>query len=88
MLLNGTRRKMDLIEVFCSPNSMMTHTAQKAGLNAERWTKDDFDLETEEGYQAAEQRLRKLRPKRLWLSPECGPFPKCKTSTNETPNKY
>ena len=65
---------MDLIEVFCSTNSMMTQTAQKAGLNAERWTKDDFDLETEEGYQAAEQRLRELRPRRLWISPECGPF--------------
>ena len=76
---------MDLVEAFCSPKSMMTQTAQKAGLKAERWTKDGFDLETEEGYQAAEKRLRKLRPKRLGLSPECGPFPKCKTSTNELP---
>ena len=34
---------------------MMTQTAQKAGLKAGRWTNDDFDLETEEGYQSAEK---------------------------------
>ena len=87
MILNGTRRKMDLVEAFCSPNSMMTHTAQTAGLNAERWTKDDFDLETEEGYQAAEQRLRELRPRRLWLSPECGPFSQMQNINQRSPEQ-
>ena len=78
---------MDLVEAFCSPKSMMTQTAQKAGLKAERWTKDGFDLETEEGYQAAEKRLRKLRPKRLGLSPECGPFSQMQNINQRTPEQ-
>ena len=64
---------------------MMTHTAQRAGLKAERWTNDDFDLETEDGYQAAERRLRELRPRRLWLSPECGPFPQMQNINQRSP---
>ena len=87
MLLSGTRRKMDLVEAFCSPNSMMTQPAQRAGLNAERWTKDDFDLETEEGHHAAEQRLRELRPRRLWLSPECGPFSQMQNINQRSPEQ-
>ena len=35
---------MDLIEVFCSPNSRLTQTAQDANLKAERWTLEEFDL--------------------------------------------
>ena len=47
----------DLVEAFCSPDSMLTKTAQAAGLSCERWTHQDYDLATEEGYLEAEQRL-------------------------------
>ena len=49
MLLNQDHGKTDLVEVFCSPKSMLTHTAQQSGLIAEWWTIDDVDLATELG---------------------------------------
>jgi len=58
----------------CSENSMLCFCAEKAGLTSERWTKETFDLSTHQGAHYAEARFRSLRPKRLWLSPPCGPF--------------
>ena len=52
----------------------MTQTANKSGFRAERWTKEDFDLSRPSGYSQAARRLKELKPKRLWLSPECGPY--------------
>ena len=69
MLLKGGKEHIDLVEVFCSPTSTMTKTAQNAGLKAERWTKEDFDLSKPSGCQLAMERLKELKPKRLWLSP-------------------
>ena len=48
MLLNKNHGETDLVEVFCGSQSMMTTIAQRSGLKAERWTKDDVDLETAE----------------------------------------
>ena len=66
MLVHNKDKHMDLLEVFCEPTSQLTTSAQGAGLKAERWTKEDFDLSQPAGCQAAMQRLRELRPKRLW----------------------
>ena len=77
----------DLVEAFCSPDSMLTKVALASGLSAERWTHQDYDLSTEEGYLQAEQRLRQLRPKRLWLSPECGPFSQMQNVNQRTPEQ-
>ena len=74
----------DLIEAFCSHDSMLTKVAQQAGLKCERWTIDDFDLSTEEGYEQAEARLRELQPRRVWLSPECGPFSQLQNANQRT----
>ena len=35
---------MGLIEVFCSPNSSLTQTAQDAKLKAERWALEECDM--------------------------------------------
>ena len=74
MLIHNPEEQLDLLEVFCSPSSTMTQTANNSGLKAERWTIDEFDLSRESGYFQAACWLRELKPKRLWLSPECGPF--------------
>ena len=74
MLLKDGKEQTDLVEVFCSPTSTLTKTAQSHGLKAERWTKEDFDLSRPSGCQLAMERLRQLRPNRLWLSPECGHY--------------
>ena len=85
-LLNH-RGDTDLIEAFCSHDSMMTKVARQTGMKAERWTIDDYDLSSEKGYLLAEQRLRQLRPRRLWLSPECGPFSQLQNANQRTPEQ-
>ena len=86
MLLNH-HANIDLVEAFCSHDSMMTQVAQRAGMTTERWTIDDYDLSTESGFAQAEQRLRDLRPRRLWLSPECGPFSQMQNTNQRTPEQ-
>merc|ERR1711994_606699 len=80
-------KRMDLLEVLCAPTSQLTTSARDAGLKAERWTKEDFDLSQPAGWQAAIQRLRELRPKRLWLSPPCGPFSVMQNVNQRTPEQ-
>ena len=50
MLIRQEQGPLDLLEVFCSPTSMMTKTAKESGLKAERWTKENFDLSRPSGY--------------------------------------
>ena len=87
MLVHNKDKHMDLIEVFCEPTSQLTTSAQGAGLKAERWTKEDFDLSQPAGCQAAMKRLRELRPKRLWLSLHVDHFLSGKMSIKELRNK-
>ena len=68
------KREVEFIEICCSPNSMLTNIAKRQGVKSERWTINDYNLATTRGFQEAESRLRQCRPKRIWLSPECGPF--------------
>ena len=74
-LLLNKHGDTDLVEVCCSHDSMLTHVAENSGMTAERWTIDDFDMSTELGFEHAEERRRYLRPRRLWLCPECGGTP-------------
>ena len=41
MLIHNTEKQLDLVEVFCSPTSQLTKSAQGADLKAERWTKEE-----------------------------------------------
>ena len=84
VLLNHGGGNKDFVDIFCSHESMLTKVAQQAGLKSERWTIDDFDLSTEEGFLRAEKRLRQLQPRRLWLSPECGPFSQLQNANQRT----
>ena len=87
MLFKDEKEHIELVEVFCSPTSTMTKTAQGAGLNAERWTKADFDLSKPSGCQLAMERLTELKPKRFWLSPECGPYSIMQNANQRTPQQ-
>ena len=87
MLLDNRKKNLDLVEVFCSPTSQLTTTAQNANLKAERWTRQDFDLSKQSGFERAMASLREKRPKRLWLSPECGPFSIMQNANQRTPNQ-
>ena len=61
--------------------------AEGAGLKSERWTKENFDLSKPSGCKLAMDRLRELRPKRLWLSPECGPYSTMQNANQRTPQQ-
>ena len=87
MLIHNKDRQVDLVEVFCSPTSRLTQTAQGAKLKAERWTENDFDLSKPSGCKQAMDRLRQLKPKRLWLSPECGPYSIMQNANQNTPEQ-
>ena len=69
MLVHNKDKHMDLLEVFCEQTSQLTTSARGAGLKAERWTKEDFDLSRPAGCQAAMKRLRELRPKETLALP-------------------
>ena len=86
-MLIQNNNTMDLIEVFCSPNSRLTQTAQDAKLKAERWTIEELDLSRTDHLEQAKTRLSKLRPKRLWLSPECGPYSVMQHANRRTPQQ-
>ena len=87
MLIHNNEKQVDLVEVFCSPTSRLTQTAQGAKLKAERWTINDFDLSKPSGCKQAMERLRQLKPKRLWLSPECGPYSTMQNANQNTPEQ-
>ena len=73
MLLNSEHDKLDLVEISGSSDTTLAWTAQQAGLTAEKWMKEDFDLDTKQVIHRLKM-LRKLRPKRLWLSPGYEPY--------------
>ena len=87
MLIKNTTEQLDVLEVFCSPTSMMTQTANNSGLRAARWTQDDFDLSRPSGCLQAYNRLKELRPKRLWLSPPCGPYSIMQNANQRNPQQ-
>ena len=76
-----------LAEAFCSYDSLMTKVAQLAGMTTDRWALNNYDLSTESGYMEAGRRLRELRPRRLWLSSECGPFSQMQNTNQRTPEQ-
>ena len=67
-----------LIEVACSPTSLLTSQMQQtvgyeeAALRCAHW--NGFDLETRSGVEGVINLIRRKRPLHVWMSPECGPY--------------
>lgn len=74
MLLKEAKEKINLVEVFCPPTSTLTKAAQSSGLKAEDGPKETSICHDLQAANLPWERLRQLRPKRLWLFPECGPY--------------
>ena len=67
--------KMFLMELACSPTSVLTAEATKRGLRADRmsiW--NGHDLTCNEGIKKTLEVLKRERPDHLWISTECGAF--------------
>ena len=66
-----------LMELACYPDSVLgTEVEKQVGkdhiIRLSHW--NGADLETREGVSLAKTMLRRLRPRNLWISCECGPF--------------
>lgn len=67
--------RLFLVELACSPDSVLTNEALGKGLTAERcsiW--NGYDLTTGEGVRKAVKFVEDRKPRYLWIATECGPF--------------
>ena len=64
-------KPLDLLEIYCEPESNLTKIAQQQGLRARRFTRQDGDLRTEIGQKRLWEILEEERPKHVWVSPDC-----------------
>ena len=67
--------RADVFEIYCSPESQLTQQARAQGLWAERHSLQDGDLKSQPGRFRLYERLLRLRPKHVWLSPKCSLVP-------------
>ena len=63
--------RVDVLEVYCEPSSQVTQQARALGLKAERFTREDGDLATPAGQKCLMEMVHKLRPREIWVAPEC-----------------
>ena len=67
-------RQLDLMELCCEKDSLLSTYMEKSGGTAFRaGFFNGFDLMTEHGTELAIAAVRKLKPKLLWVSFPCGP---------------
>ena len=66
--------KHDLFEVFCGPNSQLTHQCASLSGKAQRFNRDRCDLQSQEGRSILFSELHKCHPRDVWFAPECKPW--------------
>ena len=66
--------RVDIMEIFCGPNSQLTHQCQQLGFRAVRFGKEQCDLQTQQGREQVFRSLHHQQPKNAWFSPSCGPW--------------
>ena len=66
--------QLQVLEVFCGPQSELTHQAKNLGYRAERFGFQQGDLSTVEGREKLFQVIVQRQPQNLWFSPTCGPW--------------
>ena len=62
---------LDILEIYCSPDSEITRQALRLGLKAKRFTRQDGDLSTPAGQAALWKILEEEKPREVWMSPDC-----------------
>ena len=78
-VMSNTRNlgnKINVLEVFCSDDSMLSHQVEMQGGSAMRFGISQGDLQTTEGRKLLFQKLCRHLPEHVWMSPECGPWSK------------
>ena len=64
---------MDLLEVYCSSDSQLTHQCIRQGLKAMRFGLREGNLEYYEGRCKLYEIIFRYRPRHLWFSPSARP---------------
>ena len=62
---------VDVLEVYCDPQSQLVHQTNSRSGKAIRFTRDDGDLGTEEGVQKLWTWIYAYESKHIWVAPEC-----------------
>ena len=65
---------IDILEVFCSSDSQITHQCQQLGFRASRFDWAKGDLQSSSGRKTLFMELIQKRPRHLWFAPTCGPW--------------
>ncbi len=68
--------RVDIMEIFCGPDSQLSHQCQQLGFRAVRFGKEQCDLQTRHGREQVFRSLHHRNPKNVWFSPTCGPWSK------------
>ena len=67
----NSKERLDILEVYCFPDSQLTRVANQLGLRAKRFTLQDGDLRTAEGQASLWRIIEAHRPRHIWASPDC-----------------
>ena len=88
VLASFPSNRVDLVEVCCGPNSLLTQVVVEMGGTAERiGLHNGYDMSTPKGLDKARQLIGKLRPRWLWFSLPCGPTSNIQNLNENTPEK-
>ena len=68
---NQFERPIDLLEIYCEPNSQLSHQVTRLGGIAVRFTKTHGDLTTKEGQNQLWTWIHMYEPRHVWVAPEC-----------------
>ena len=79
-------KPIDLLEVYAQPNSRLAEEVRKQRGRSERFTKEHGDLATFQGQLQLIRMIFRLRPKHIWVAPEC--FPWCAWNRFNAGKKY
>jgi hypothetical protein len=68
------KSKIQVLEVYCSEQSQLTHQGSQLGLVTARFGLRQGDLSTFKGRCTLYEMIWTLRPQHIWVSPKCGPW--------------
>ena len=69
--LNVTGTPIDLLEIYASPNSRLTDQVRKLGGVAERYSREQGDLDTNQGKTELLDFISREKPRHVWCSAPC-----------------
>ena len=68
---HNSNERLDILEVYCYPDSQLSRIASQMGLKVLRFSNQDGDLRTPEGQAALWNIIETRQPKHIWASPDC-----------------